>query len=702
MNTDTVAYPPAPAHADERVIRPSAEFKREALGVLWAILFFISVYIALVAGSIVLAAVCGFIGVMLITVYTHFITIMLGLGLLGLGIMVTFFLLKFMFTWSKPDRSHLVRITESEQPELFAFIRRLTKETQSSFPKNIYVSSDVNASVFYDSSFWSMFFPIRKNLEIGLGLVNVVNLSEFKAILAHEFGHFSQRSMKLGSYVYNVNRVIYNMLYDNSGYARTLQRWASISGYFAIFANAVAWIISGIQEILQGVYQFVNKRRMSLSRQMEFHADAVSAYVSGSDHLVTSLRRLGVADICYQRLMGYYNDWLRSHSLKADNLYPQFTEVIHHYAKDFGLPLEHGLLQVSAESFGRFNKTRVVVKDQWASHPSTDDREAHLNQLGLHTDTVHASAWTIFRQAEALQQQITAMIYEKAEVKTPLGTLDLAQFRERYRQEVVKFELPEIYKGFYQSRNIKAFDIDLLDRGTSADTALGAILTDEHLELPTRVDGLNGDIAVLEQINQQNIKVETFDFDGNKYSWSNAGIFLPKLKQELSETEARLEELDKRVAQFFLQRAVVAGRAESLKDCYKRMFKSIEDWHDDLKKFDNLTSIMTPLYQGHVTVEQAHAIANQMMLNEKEIKQRIQTFLADSSYAPVLDAPDRQTLEAYTSKSLTYFRGNSFIEEDMQLFHDAVNLYRYVSSQYSFHLRKVMLEEQAALLPHEG
>ena len=55
MYTDTVAYPPAPANADGRVIRPSAEFKREALGVLWAIFFFFIVYLALVAGAIVLA-----------------------------------------------------------------------------------------------------------------------------------------------------------------------------------------------------------------------------------------------------------------------------------------------------------------------------------------------------------------------------------------------------------------------------------------------------------------------------------------------------------------------------------------------------------------------------------------------------------------------------------------------------------------------
>jgi hypothetical protein len=64
---------------------------------------------------------------------------------------------------------------------------------------------DVNASVFYDSSFWSIIFPIRKNLQIRLGLVNKIIEQELKAILAHEFGCFSQRSTKVGSFVYDVN-----------------------------------------------------------------------------------------------------------------------------------------------------------------------------------------------------------------------------------------------------------------------------------------------------------------------------------------------------------------------------------------------------------------------------------------------------------------------------------------------------------------
>jgi len=61
--------------------------------------------------------------------------------------------------------------------------------------------------VFYDLSIKNLIFPSRKNLEIGLGLVNILNLSELKAVLAHEFGHFAQRSMAVGNWVYIAQQI---------------------------------------------------------------------------------------------------------------------------------------------------------------------------------------------------------------------------------------------------------------------------------------------------------------------------------------------------------------------------------------------------------------------------------------------------------------------------------------------------------------
>ena len=68
--------------------------------------------------------------------------------------------------------------------------------------------------MIYNTSLVNLILPPRKDLLIGLGLVNVVNLVEFKAALAHEFGHFAQRSLGLGTYLAVANRIMHDIIYS--------------------------------------------------------------------------------------------------------------------------------------------------------------------------------------------------------------------------------------------------------------------------------------------------------------------------------------------------------------------------------------------------------------------------------------------------------------------------------------------------------
>ncbi len=158
-----------------------------------------------------------------------------GSRLAATGLFVFYFIIKFLFKKHINDRSYLTEIKRSDEPELFKMIDEIVQEAETNFPKKVYLSNDVNASVFYDSSFWSMFFPIQKNLTIGAGLINTTTKQELKAILSHEFGHFSQRSMKVGSYVYNVNQIIFNLVNDDASYRNSLEKFASFSSYFTLF-----------------------------------------------------------------------------------------------------------------------------------------------------------------------------------------------------------------------------------------------------------------------------------------------------------------------------------------------------------------------------------------------------------------------------------------------------------------------------------
>src|SRR5262245_56251452 len=206
------------------------------------------------------------------------------------------FLVKGFFKRQRADSSMRVEITEKEQPDLFAFIRRLCQETKAPFPHKVYLVPEVNAAVFYHSSFLHLFLPARKNLLIGLGLINRLNLSEFKAVLAHEFGHFSQSSMKLGSYVYTSNRIVCDLVYGRDWLDDVVAFLRCIDIRIAVFAWGFTGILWGLRKGLEGLFKAINFANSALSRQMEFNADLVAVSVTGSDALVHSLARLDFAN----------------------------------------------------------------------------------------------------------------------------------------------------------------------------------------------------------------------------------------------------------------------------------------------------------------------------------------------------------------------------------------------------------------------
>ena len=697
MSAVPITYPITPEGIDDTILQPSSAFKQEVSKVLFAIIFFMIVYLVLMVAAIGLAFLCGAGGILLVANVPKFFTLMIGLGLVGLGVMVIFFLLKFLFKSNKVDRSHLIELNEYDQPELFAFIKTLTAETQSQFPKRIYISADVNASVFYDSSFWSMFLPIRKNLQIGLGLVNSVNLSEFKAILAHEFGHFSQRSMKLGSYVYNVNQIIYNMLYDNDSYGRTLEGWANISGYFAFFAGITIKIVMGIQWILQKVYAFVNKTYMALSRQMEFHADSVSAYVSGSDHLITSLHRLELADHSYNRLLQHYDLWIKE-NIKPDNLYPHHTSVMRQLAEEQQIPIQNELPQVNAKSFARFNRTRLVIKDQWASHPSTEDREAHLRKLNIKTETVNASAWTIFRNAEALQKQVTEKIYSEIKFEQAPQVINLHAFQDLYNKKLEKYQLNNRYQGFFNYRDISKVDLKNLEV-LPISTKLEDILDDRALDLPYVIEGLKIDIQNLELIREGNQSVKNFEFDGNKYKPSDCDALLSQLNSELSDAEAQLVAIDTKMISFFIHAAETGGQGERVRERYSELFQITESAEADLKNCMQVMGDINPIYHNTLPFPEIHAIMTKVKNAELVIKDRLGELIHDhGALTSFMKDEEQETIKKYLSKNYDYFKEPDFNNEALALFNDSMHIYQRVVTERSFAMKKKLLDWQLSFL----
>lgn len=270
--------------------------------VLFKISLFILVYIGLIAIGVLLiwlAYQFCFWEVLHLTAL-HSIRLMLLLlalmvGGIGFSLMFGIYLVKFIFSRTINNNESRRLITETECPQLFQAIREVALETQCPMPKKVYLSPDVNACVFYNTSFWSIFFPVKKNLEIGLGLFNATNTNELKGILAHEFGHFSQKSMKVGSTVYIANTVIYNLAFQEDKGDKWVDEWCVIPiQSLAFFGKFTRIFTNLVKRILQYMYRVVNHSYFKLSRQMEYDADRIACDYIGKDVFASALYKIEI------------------------------------------------------------------------------------------------------------------------------------------------------------------------------------------------------------------------------------------------------------------------------------------------------------------------------------------------------------------------------------------------------------------------
>lgn len=693
----TFVYPETLANVDKNILKPTKEYKLEVIKVLATLLLFVTVYLLLVIMAIGLALLVSFLGLKLIIMKPMFITLIIGIGLVGIGLMVVFFLVKFIFSKRKFDRSGFLEINKSEHPELFSFIDRLRKDTHVRKPKRVYLTTDVNASVFYDSSFFSMFFPVRKNLLIGLGFVNSVNISEFKAVLAHEFGHFSQRSMRLGSYVSNVNRIIYNMLFENEGYANAIDSWATSSGYFYFFAKLTIKIVGAIQWVLQQVYVVVNKTNLSLSRQMEHQADTVSAVVCGSNHLITSLHRLEIADLCYNVLLDKYNNWI-AENYKPDNMFTHHREILNHFASDHKMETVNGLPVFDTKNQEQFRQSRIVVKDQWSSHPSTKDRDSYLKTLNIpDTEVINESPWVLFNDANSLQLKITDKLFSKVKFNGVPQILTLEIFKEKYYQDFSSASFQPEYNGFYNNRKIEIFNLDENLAENNPTWNFEGLYSNENTQLPAKLQILKSEVELLKSLNDANTNIKTFDFDGKKHELADIPNILEQLTNEETVFTNKINKLDKEIYSYFISKACEADKGE-LKSLYQRYFNVTSDTDAFISDYTNLSNQIHPIYVQKMSLDKAREIIAVVKQIESNIQLRIKNVIFEAKEANYLTVELLEKLDWYLTKDREYIDGVGYKNTELEVLNDSLQIAISMFYKREFIAKKRLLQKQLDII----
>jgi heat shock protein HtpX len=174
-------------------------------------------------------------------------------------------------------------LERSAHPRLFAELDFIAEVLREPLPREVYLIGDVNAYVGDRGGLLG--FGSRRIMGLGLPLLSALSVSEFRAILAHEFAHYYGGDTTLGPWIYKTQTAVARTFRNISSLAES----TALPHMFRLMQTLVTYLLSWYFIFFMRVIHFVYRKN-------EFRADEIAALLAGSEPLSKGLRTIHRAD----------------------------------------------------------------------------------------------------------------------------------------------------------------------------------------------------------------------------------------------------------------------------------------------------------------------------------------------------------------------------------------------------------------------
>jgi Zn-dependent protease with chaperone function len=242
------------------------------------------------------------------------------------GILLAFLVKPLFARSAEAGRPRMVR--RDQEPLLFEFVERVCQAVGAPLPKRIYVDASVNAHAGLHRGLVSLVGEDDLVLTLGLPLLAGLSLQQMAGVLAHEFGHFSQRAgMRMSYLVRATNAWFARVVYQRDEWDDWMRREASGSESLLIMlilgvARGCIWLT---RKLLLGLMWVGQAISCFMMRQMEYDADRYEARLVGSSTFEATMRDIRILGLSHQKSMSDLEVSWRENRL-ADSL-PDLTRV---------------------------------------------------------------------------------------------------------------------------------------------------------------------------------------------------------------------------------------------------------------------------------------------------------------------------------------------------------------------------------------
>ncbi|MGW4905557.1 M48 family metallopeptidase [Streptomyces sp. NPDC004270] len=212
----------------------------------------------------------------------------------------------FMLRTPKGDGPAGLTVTEAAEPRLWALVRELAAATGTRAPDTIVLTGDVNAAVSEDPRLLGL-RPGPRSLYLGVPLLTGLTEAQLKAVLAHEYGHFTGGDTRLSALVVRgrvqIGRTVghFHAKADGKEAAERArqQRAAAKRTAKGKKAKEIDTAGAGVTyRLMAAIYTAYAKLYMratlSTARAQEYAADLAAARIAGRDATASALREIPV------------------------------------------------------------------------------------------------------------------------------------------------------------------------------------------------------------------------------------------------------------------------------------------------------------------------------------------------------------------------------------------------------------------------
>jgi hypothetical protein len=348
---------------------------------------------------------------------------------------------------------------------------------------------------------------------------------------------------------------------------------------FGFFAVVTFKMISVVRFILGKAYNLINLFYMSLSRAMEYHADLVAVSVAGSLPMKNALRRIELSAVAYELCMNHLQAQAEKEKY-TQNIYLNHQAAISHLCRENRIR-QNGYLPVieDKDMLKHTGRSRVRIKDQWASHPSMDEREANIEKYPLEVTVQEDSPWRLFGQPHTLQETMSRHMYNLLlPDKTELAPESAESIQKLIDASIEESKLDSRYNGYYDNRSIEYFDVEQTVAGISGSqvyfTTEADLFSDDVVQKIELLHNNTHDLQTLRKITTGNIEASFFEFDNIKYKSRDARPLSHNLDTEVTEQQKWLCNQDKQVFGYYYRRASAhsASAAARYADAFRDYF----------------------------------------------------------------------------------------------------------------------------------